>query len=411
MKRTICALLALALLLCLPAPTCAAAEVFGAPTVTLLNEQRSADDKTLTFSIENADAVGYEKQRKDVYDRLREKYGSDELAAAALTAAGQEAMLYPVVWLVQVVTADGAADAGAFAVTDAAITVTMCGDVLPALVAAGRYTAEAFSFTLRFFAALDMDGACSPLSPAAESKVFQCPASAHIAYNELPEGAENDNPSFLLQPFGARALKNPVCTGYTFAGWYDKGSGSYVNTIPETARDMALTARWTPRVYRVNYVLTTRPGDFIHVNNADNPQTHTFGTTVELLSPKAPYGYKFTGWYETADFTGEPVTVLAADRAGDVILYARWQTPEEIKQEQTQDTAWGDLDDDGHITAADARIALRVAVELETLPDELKRRADFTGTGTFTAATARQLLRLAVGLDAVEDVLRFYGLA
>ena len=71
----------------------------------------------------------------------------------------------------------------------------------------------------------------------------------------------------------------------------------------------------------------------------------------------------------------------------------------------------GDVDGDGTVTAADARLALRAAVALE---DYKKGSAQFTGAdviadGEVTAADARIILRMAVDLEPKEnqyDILR-----
>ncbi|MBR5162561.1 MAG: hypothetical protein IKW79_00905, partial [Schwartzia sp.] len=57
---------------------------------------------------------------------------------------------------------------------------------------------------------------------------------------------------------------------------------------------------------------------------------------------------------------------------------------------------------DGKITAADARFALRVAVELET-PNEWQLKACLVSGGdAVTAADARLILRAAVGLETLK---------
>ena len=56
----------------------------------------------------------------------------------------------------------------------------------------------------------------------------------------------------------------------------------------------------------------------------------------------------------------------------------------------------GDLDGDGEVTAADARIALRAAVGMEILSAEQIKSADMDGDGKITAADAREILRKAV---------------
>lgn len=61
----------------------------------------------------------------------------------------------------------------------------------------------------------------------------------------------------------------------------------------------------------------------------------------------------------------------------------------------------GDVDDDGEVTAADARLALRAAVELEDYaPQSLPfARADYDRDGEITASDARMILRTAVALE------------
>ena len=63
----------------------------------------------------------------------------------------------------------------------------------------------------------------------------------------------------------------------------------------------------------------------------------------------------------------------------------------------------GDVDNDGSITASDARIALRMAVGLDAVTEELKALADYDENGTVDASDARILLRLSVGLSVDEQ--------
>lgn len=59
----------------------------------------------------------------------------------------------------------------------------------------------------------------------------------------------------------------------------------------------------------------------------------------------------------------------------------------------------GDVDGDGTIKAADARLALRISVGLENATKEMKLLADVDGDGTVKAADARLILRYSVGLE------------
>ena len=62
----------------------------------------------------------------------------------------------------------------------------------------------------------------------------------------------------------------------------------------------------------------------------------------------------------------------------------------------------GDIDGTDGVTAADARLALRQAVDLETLSPRESDAARVNGSETVTAADARTILRIAVGLITYE---------
>lgn len=50
------------------------------------------------------------------------------------------------------------------------------------------------------------------------------------------------------------------------------------------------------------------------------------GETIDLpgKSELSYTGYIFSGWFRLADFSGEPVTQIGPEEAGDILLYARW---------------------------------------------------------------------------------------
>ncbi len=65
----------------------------------------------------------------------------------------------------------------------------------------------------------------------------------------------------------------------------------------------------------------------------------------------------------------------------------------------------GDVNEDGKVTSADARILLRCAVKLEKLSDNIKIYGDFDKNGKISADDARTALRIAVELDCVQCIL------
>ena len=65
--------------------------------------------------------------------------------------------------------------------------------------------------------------------------------------------------------------------------------------------------------------------------------------------------------------------------------------------------AIGDVDGDGSIAAADARLALRASVGLEKLTDTQFKSADVNNDNKVTASDARTILRVSVGLEKFEE--------
>ena len=407
MKKLVCAALALAFLLAWPAGRAFAA-LLPAPQSAL----RSQTAQEYVFNVESPLIASYETQRTERLAALR-KTATD----AQIAASGYASLLFPAGLL-----CEASAEGGAFvpvrlyppAQTEIALSLT--ADVLPALAAAGQYRNEAFSFSLRFTGAADTDVGYVALSDPGEAFCFSCPASRYIEYR-LPDGADNGrNPSFLFgEPGAPLRLADPVKPGWLFDGW-QTADGAYVETVPTDLPHVVLTARFTPRTYRITYVLTTREGFFTRVPNDANPKQYTCGEETPLYdlppaigSLTAPKDYVFRGWYETPDYSGDPVTAIPPERTGDVILYAKWLTEDEALAEDVALAGWGDLNEDGKVTAADARLALRSAVGLETLPDALIARADFARLGTLNAGCARTLLRVAVGLETMPEVLKAYG--
>ena len=64
-----------------------------------------------------------------------------------------------------------------------------------------------------------------------------------------------------------------------------------------------------------------------HVNGGDltSPIRHFYGNeSIKPVTPTRTLNYIFDGWYETPDFTGEPVRRISAGTHRDVDLYAKW---------------------------------------------------------------------------------------
>ncbi len=63
----------------------------------------------------------------------------------------------------------------------------------------------------------------------------------------------------------------------------------------------------------------------------------------------------------------------------------------------------GDVNLDGKLTAADARLALRISARLEKVDDDIYLRADADKNGRVTSYDARLILRVSAGIDIFEE--------
>ena len=63
----------------------------------------------------------------------------------------------------------------------------------------------------------------------------------------------------------------------------------------------------------------------------------------------------------------------------------------------------GDIDENGAIDAADARIILRASVGLEEITVSLVSRGDIDKDNELTSSDARTILRVAVGLEKLNS--------
>lgn len=74
-------------------------------------------------------------------------------------------------------------------------------------------------------------------------------------------------------------------------------------------------------------------------------------------------------------------------------------TPDVPVTPEDPDYAIGDVDGNGKVTPADARLALRAAANLEKLGDKALKAADLDGNGKVTPAEARKILRVSANLE------------
>lgn len=194
-------------------------------------------------------------------------------------------------------------------------------------------------------------------------------------------------------------LKALSATGYTFGNWYTDAAFTKQATDISATDEGAKTfyAKWTENDYNIVYVhdtiaALTPPANKI---NNSNPATRKYTQKVTLTAPYTGDGiFEFMGWYNNVNFQGDKITEIPANRAEHTTLYAKWFVYQ-----------WGDVDLDGKVTAADARIALRHSVSLEKITGKAFYWADVNyKDNKITAADARTILRMSVNLDSVASL-------
>ncbi len=147
-------------------------------------------------------------------------------------------------------------------------------------------------------------------------------------------------------------------------------------------------------------------GDELKTNATNNFVTD--GSTVKITAVPAE-GFRFVGWYTGNPdapagekiFSGEALSTDAVYTFTAPISAAPPYVCAVFEKETASAVKLGDVDFDGKITSADARLALRRAVELENyaVGSPEFTACDVDHSGTVTANDARSILRAAVELE------------
>lgn len=149
--------------------------------------------------------------------------------------------------------------------------------------------------------------------------------------------------------------------GYTFGGWYTDADGTkaWDFAADKVREDTVLYAKWIPVAYEIIYELDGG------TNAEKNPATYTMETAVTLADP-VKAGYRFMGWYTTADDTGSKVTEIPAGSRGARTLYAKWKAEEQTYEiHHMQEKLDGSGYEDAEMTTAAALTGESVTIGKE----------------------------------------------
>lgn len=127
----------------------------------------------------------------------------------------------------------------------------------------------------------------------------------------------SENPKF----FGSAdsfELRDVVCLGYEFLGWFTAGGTHVTEVNAGTTHDLTLYARWQEITYDITYKLYQTPLGEI----TNNRYLHyTVNKGLQDLPNPTLYNYVFLGWYMD---NGAEVKSIPVGTTGDIVLNAYW---------------------------------------------------------------------------------------
>jgi len=142
----------------------------------------------------------------------------------------------------------------------------------------------------------------------------------------------------------------PTRSGYTFAGWALSADGAvvcsdgarltaFVDANTASGAVIELFAKWNVVEYTITYDLGMHAASTTH----NNPTKYSIETGEDIvlkdLTPKS--GFRFGGWYDNAEFTGERINTIVFTNTVDYKLYAKWEHPGVYSITATEETLAG----------------------------------------------------------------------
>lgn len=145
------------------------------------------------------------------------------------------------------------------------------------------------------------------------------------------------------------------------------------------------------------YFGENRPFSLFNVFIIHNNNVYNNTTVNQWYFPVADMNVKYCKLYH---MEGSSLTEIPASAEFNVLLCSTEKTGLFVIVED-KSFCKGDVDGDAAITPADARLALRQAVQLENLLPEQVTAADINSDNIVTPAEARTILRIAANLETI----------
>lgn len=161
---------------------------------------------------------------------------------------------------------------------------------------------------------------------------------------------------------------DPEKRGLVFGGWYtDEKCQNAFDFNSQIYEDITLYAKWTADSYDVTYHLTNPDGSGYEAE--ESYREYTFGEGLTLPVPEQE-GYRFGGWYLTADNTGDVQTVIGENDIGAKTYYARYvdiAAPKIMAQmsEESAESGWYTTKPAINLTYSDNQGVKRLLVSVD----------------------------------------------
>ena len=146
-----------------------------------------------------------------------------------------------------------------------------------------------------------------------------------INYYNVPNGFENNNPSYFYVDTDTFVLKPATKAGYTFKGWCTDATLQTCSlnqtVVKGTSRNLDFYLKYDTNTYNIYYKNTD--GTDVEFTS-DVKRTFTVDETFNYPRNVSNQGYTLVNWYKDSNLRNITYGIQAGSIASDVTIYARW---------------------------------------------------------------------------------------